>query len=133
MLQFHELRDGSSLCGFGIFCRGAYDSSIQPTIVGGGPVADFFTKYFHKSVWEILCLFESFVTSYNHSMCFLSLGFRVLKLVFTVGTRPLYKTEMVKATRRYIVEGLRKFFLYVEPLEPSDLVKAKLQEKRRSE
>ncbi|KAE9397602.1 hypothetical protein BT96DRAFT_940853 [Gymnopus androsaceus JB14] len=89
--EFHELRDRSTLCGFGIFCRGAYDSSIQPTIIGGGPVADFFTKYFRKSVWEILCLFESFVTSYNH-----------------MGTRPLYKTEMVKATRHYIVEGLRQ-------------------------
>lgn len=65
------MREASDIVGFGLFCRGTFESSIEATIIGGGPVADFFMRYFNKTVWEMLCLFESFATSYNTSMFFL--------------------------------------------------------------
>ncbi|KAJ3927050.1 MAG: hypothetical protein NXY57DRAFT_965872 [Lentinula lateritia] len=77
------------LTRFGFFVRGSFESSIKPTIVGGGPVLEFFQKYFNKDPWEMACLFEAFVTTYNK-----------------VGSRKLLHSEKAKATSKTISESL---------------------------
>ncbi|KAJ3871335.1 hypothetical protein F5051DRAFT_433942 [Lentinula edodes] len=87
--DFQELRGTTDIAGFGFFVRGSFESSIKPTIVGGGPVLEFFQKYFNKDPWEMACLFEAFVTTYNK-----------------VGSRKLLHSEKAKATSKTISESL---------------------------
>ncbi|KAJ3884905.1 hypothetical protein GG344DRAFT_70984 [Lentinula edodes] len=77
--DFQELRGTTDIAGFGFF----------PTIVGGSPVLEFFQKYFNKDPWEMACLFEVFVTTYNK-----------------VGSRKLLHSEKAKATSKTISESL---------------------------
>ncbi|KAJ3928831.1 MAG: hypothetical protein NXY57DRAFT_1041316 [Lentinula lateritia] len=63
--DFQELREATNVAGFGFFVRGTFESSIKPTVIGGGPVHEFFQQYFKKDPWEMACLFEAFVTTYN--------------------------------------------------------------------
>ncbi|KAJ4477078.1 hypothetical protein C8R41DRAFT_923100 [Lentinula lateritia] len=87
--DFQELRGTTDIAGFGFFVRGSFESSIKPTIVGGGPVLEFFQKYFNKDPWEMACLFEAFVTTYNK-----------------VGSRKLLHSEKAKVTSKTISESL---------------------------
>ncbi|KAJ3913718.1 hypothetical protein F5877DRAFT_71330 [Lentinula edodes] len=87
--DFQELRGTTNIAGFGFFVRGSFESSIKPTIVGGSPVLEFFQKYFNKDPWEMACLFEAFVTTYNK-----------------VGSRKLLHSEKAKATSKTISESL---------------------------
>ncbi|KAJ3898217.1 hypothetical protein F5879DRAFT_927221 [Lentinula edodes] len=87
--DFHELRRTTDIAGFGFFVRESFESSIKPTIVGGGPVLEFFQKYFNKDPWEMACLFEVFVTTYNK-----------------VGSRKLLHSEKAKVTSKTISESL---------------------------
>ncbi|KAJ3926234.1 MAG: hypothetical protein NXY57DRAFT_1043448 [Lentinula lateritia] len=89
--DFQELRGTTDIAGFGFFVRGSFESSIKPTIVGGGPVLEFFQKYFNKDPWEMACLFEAFVTTYNK-----------------VGSRKLLHSEKAKATSKTISESLAR-------------------------
>ncbi|KIK71512.1 hypothetical protein GYMLUDRAFT_52584 [Collybiopsis luxurians FD-317 M1] len=57
------LRDSSDIAGFGFFVRGSFESSIKPTLISQGPCLEFFQKYFKREPWEMLCLFEAFVTT----------------------------------------------------------------------
>ncbi|KIK66714.1 hypothetical protein GYMLUDRAFT_238950 [Collybiopsis luxurians FD-317 M1] len=61
--EFAELRQSTEIAGFGIFICETFESSVQPTIIGGGPIADFFMQTFKKSIWEVLCLFKSYMTT----------------------------------------------------------------------
>ncbi|GAW05035.1 hypothetical protein LENED_006865 [Lentinula edodes] len=89
--DFQELQGTTDIAGFGFFVRGSFESSIKPTIVGGGPVLEFFQKYFNKDPWEMACLFKAFVTTYNK-----------------VGTRKLLHSEKAKVTSRTISESLAR-------------------------
>ncbi|KAJ3898156.1 hypothetical protein F5879DRAFT_927274 [Lentinula edodes] len=89
--DFQELRGTTDIAGFGFFVRGSFESSIKPTIVGGGPVLEFFQKYFNKDPWEMACLFEAFVTTYNK-----------------VGSRKLLHSEKAKVTSKTISESLAR-------------------------
>ncbi|KAJ3918488.1 hypothetical protein F5877DRAFT_67321 [Lentinula edodes] len=87
--DFQELRGTTDIAGFGFFVQGSFESSIKSTIVGGGPFLEFFQKYFNKDPWEMACLFEAFVTTYNK-----------------VGSCKLLHSEKAKATSKTISESL---------------------------
>ncbi|KAF8824104.1 hypothetical protein HHX47_DHR9000002 [Lentinula edodes] len=89
--DFQELREATDVAGFGFFVRGTFESSIKPTVIGGGPVHEFFQQYFKKDPWEMACLFEAFVTTYNK-----------------VGNRKLLHSEKAKATGKTILESLAR-------------------------
>ncbi|KAJ3898119.1 hypothetical protein F5879DRAFT_995137 [Lentinula edodes] len=86
-----ELRGATDVAGFGFFVRGTFESSIKPTVIGGGPVHEFFQQYFKKDPWEMACLFEAFVTTYNK-----------------VGNRKLLHSEKAKATGKTILDSLAR-------------------------
>ncbi|KIK54049.1 hypothetical protein GYMLUDRAFT_63376 [Collybiopsis luxurians FD-317 M1] len=72
--EFAELHQSTEIAGFGIFICETFESSVQPTIIGGGPIADFFMQTFKKSIWEVLCLFESYTTIASKCDCPYSLS-----------------------------------------------------------
>ncbi|KAJ3850692.1 hypothetical protein EV368DRAFT_66392 [Lentinula lateritia] len=87
--DFQELQGTTDIAGFGFFVWGSFESSIKSTIVGSGPVLEFFQKCFNKDPWEMACLFEVFVTTYNK-----------------VGGCKLLHSEKAKATSKIISESL---------------------------
>ncbi|KAJ4497363.1 hypothetical protein C8R41DRAFT_865438 [Lentinula lateritia] len=100
--DFQELREATDVAGFGFFVWGTFESSIKPTVIGGGPVHEFFQQYFKKDPWEMACLFEAFVTTYNKVQTLL------IDLLGTVGNRKLLHSEKAKATGKTILESLAR-------------------------